>query len=88
MKPEIRQQNDLLEKMNSLLEVQNKILQQQPISREVFVDDIEHDEMRDGFLVTSHRKKLWNVQIGLLNEFARICKKYNLRWFAAFKNIL
>ena len=38
--------------------------------------------MRSGFLVTSHRKKLWNVQIGLINEFARICKKHNLRWFA------
>lgn len=37
--------------------------------------------MRSGFLVTSHRKKLWNAQIGLINEFARICKKYNLRWF-------
>ena len=38
--------------------------------------------MRDGFLVTSNRKKLWNVQIGLINEFARICQKHNLRWFA------
>ena len=50
--------------------------------REVFVKNIDRDEMRSGFLVTSHRKKLWNVQIGLLNEFARICKKYKLRWFA------
>ena len=51
-------------------------------SREVFIKDLDRDEMRSGFLVTSHRKKLWNVQIGLINEFARICKKHNLRWFA------
>ena len=76
-------QNKLLEKMNSLIEQQNKILQSQTSpAREVFVKNLEHDEMRDGFLVTSHRKKLWNVQIGLINEFARICKKYNIKWFA------
>lgn len=50
--------------------------------REILVEDIYRDEMRDGFLVTSHRKKLWNVQLNLIKEFARICKKYNLRWFA------
>ncbi|MBR7025334.1 MAG: LicD family protein [Selenomonadaceae bacterium] len=49
--------------------------------REIFIDDIYHDEMREGFLVTSHRKKLWNVQIGILQEFARICKKHDIRWF-------
>ena len=50
--------------------------------REIFVENIEHDEMRDGFVVTSNRKKLWNVQIGLINEVARICKKHDIRWFA------
>lgn len=76
-------QNNLLEKMNGLIEQQNKIIQSQTsTSQEVFVKDLYHDEIRDGFLVTSHRKKLWNVQIGLINEFARICKKYNLHWFA------
>lgn len=49
---------------------------------EEFVENLNTDEIRSGFLVTSHRKKLWNVQIGLINEFARICKKYDLRWFA------
>ena len=79
-------QNKLLEQTNNLLERQNQILQQHQISstapREVFVKDIERDEMRDGFLVTSHRKKLWNAQIGLIKEFARVCEKHNLRWFA------
>ena len=47
----------------------------------VFVRDINRDEIRDGFLVTSQRKKLWNAQIKLINQFARICRKYKLKWF-------
>ncbi|MBQ9478205.1 MAG: LicD family protein [Selenomonadaceae bacterium] len=46
------------------------------------VADIKHDEFRDGFLVTSQRKKLWNVQLHLIDEFARICRKHDLKWFA------
>ena len=81
----ITQQNELLRQQNDLLREQNELLRQKSDSRderEVFVKDLDRDEMRDGFLVTSHRKKLWNAQIGLINEFARICKKHNLRWFA------
>ena len=47
-----------------------------------FVENLYRDELRCGFLVTSHRKKLWNVQIGLINEFARICDKHNIKWFS------
>ncbi|MBR5914548.1 MAG: LicD family protein [Selenomonadaceae bacterium] len=74
----ITNQNIPLEQINSLLARQNVKLR----FNEVFVRNIDLDEMRSGFLVTSHRKKLWNAQIGLINEFARICKKYNLKWFA------
>ena len=86
----ITNQNKLLEQMNGLIERQNQILQNQQstTTREVFVNDIDHDEMRNGFLVTSHRKKLWNVQIGLINEFARVCKKHNLKWFAFYGTLL
>ncbi len=49
---------------------------------EIFVENINRDEIRDGFLVTSQRKKLWNAQIKLINEFARICRKYKLKWLA------
>ena len=46
------------------------------------VADIMHDEFRAGFLVTTQRKKLWNVQLHLIDEFARICRKHDLKWFA------
>ena len=93
----IGRRNELLTEQNGLLREQNNLLRQMVVlssppqinvfsspssEHEVFVENIDHDEVRDGFLVTSRRKKLWNVQIGLINEFARICKKYNLRWFA------
>lgn len=88
----IIRQNELLEEQNALLREQNKILRQTtpPASdeREIFIEDIDRDEMRSGFLVTSDRKRLWNVQIGLINEFARICKKHNLRWFAFYGTLL
>ena len=47
---------------------------------QTYVEDINRDEIRCGFLVTSQRKKLWNAQIKLIHEFARICRKYNLKW--------
>ena len=73
-------QNKLIEQMNSL--IARRIIQHKNLLSEEFVENINRDEMRSGFLVTSHRKKLWNVEIGLINEFARVCKKYNLKWFA------
>lgn len=84
-------QNKLLEQMNSLIKKQNEIFSEKSsanTAREVFVEDIDRDEMRSGFLVTSHRKKLWNVQIGLIKELARICKKHNLKWFACGGTLL
>lgn len=78
----IAQQNELLKEQNELLREQNELLRRKSDGRKIFVENLERDEMRDGFLVTSHRKKLWNAQINLINEFAKICKKYNLRWFA------
>ena len=46
------------------------------------VKNIKRDEFRSGWLVTTQRKKLWNVQLHLIAEFARICQKHNLKWFA------
>lgn len=81
------QQNRLLEEQNALLREQNERLRRtisapKDSGREVYIENIDCDEMRSGYLVTSHRKKLWNVQIGLIKEFDRICKKHDLRWFA------
>ena len=78
--------NEILREQNELLRKQNELLRQLMPNRgederEVFIENIDRDEMRAGFLVTSQRKKIWNVQINLIKEFARICEKHNLRWF-------
>ena len=49
---------------------------------DALVKKMDRDEFRDGFLVTSQRKKLWNVQLHLIEEFRRICQKHDLKWFA------
>ncbi|MBQ4403800.1 MAG: LicD family protein [Selenomonadaceae bacterium] len=94
----LKEQNALLREQNELLRKAtegntagtgdpNELLKQgeanyEDSKREILVEDIYHDEIRDGFLVTSQRKKLWNVLLGLLKEFDRICSKHNIRWFA------
>lgn len=39
------------------------------------------EEIRDGFFVTPERKKIWAVELDLLNEFIRVCKKHNIKYF-------
>lgn len=40
------------------------------------------EELRCGFLVSSKRKKVWAIQLKILNVFKNICAKYNLRYYA------
>lgn len=53
-----------------------------------YVKDIEKDEIRSGFLVTTDRKKIWNKEIELLVEIDRICKKHNIKYFSLFGTML
>lgn len=39
-------------------------------------------EYRNDFFVDTHRKELWAVELDLLNEFDRVCKKHNIEYFA------
>ncbi|MBQ6214581.1 MAG: LicD family protein [Oscillospiraceae bacterium] len=40
------------------------------------------EEIRDGYVVTSQMKKVWAVQLDLLSELQRVCKKYGLSYYA------
>ena len=41
-----------------------------------------NEEIRDGFVVTEEMKKIWAVELDLLNEFQRVAKKYNIKYIA------
>ena len=46
------------------------------------------EEERDGHLVSPEMKELWAVQLDLLHEFDRVCKKYNLKYVLDFGTLL
>ena len=38
-------------------------------------------EERNGYYVSPEMKMVWAVELDLLNEYARVCTKHNLKWF-------
>lgn len=51
------------------------------------LDDIK-DEQRGDILVNANMKKLWFVQLKILEEIKRICKKFNIEYFAMSGTLL
>ena len=49
------------------------------INESLFSKDFFKEEIRDGFLVSVERKKLWAIQIDLMNKLFDVCKRHNLR---------
>ncbi len=54
----------------------------------VYVKNIDKDEIRSGFLVTTDRKKIWNKEIELFLEVDRICKKYDIPYFVVYGTMI
>ena len=38
------------------------------------------EEVREDYLVTSKMKKLWLVELDILNKFVQVCDKYNITY--------
>ena len=51
-------------------------------------DEFFKGQERSGYYVSPKMKKVWAVQLDLLAEFARVCEKYNLRWWIAWGTLL
>ena len=47
-----------------------------------FDDDFFRPEERAGYMVTEEKKRLWAVELDLLNEFFRVCKENDIRAYA------
>lgn len=50
--------------------------------RAMISQDFYKEEIRCDFLVSEKRKKVWAVQLEMLDRFKSICLKYNLTYFA------
>lgn len=48
----------------------------------------QDEEIRCWFKVSSNRKKVWNIELWLLEELKRICKKHNIRYYADWGTML
>ncbi len=46
-----------------------------------FDDDFFYDEIRCDYKVSSKQKRIWAIEIDLLNELINVCKKYDIKLF-------
>ena len=53
-----------------------------------FPDQFYSEEIRCGYTVTSKQKKVWAVELDLLNEFDRVCRNNNIQYFASMGTLL
>lgn len=53
-----------------------------------FINDLNHDEVRNGFLVKSSRKKVWERQLEMWQEVDRICRKHFIAYWATYGTLL
>ena len=53
-----------------------------------FIKDLNQDEIRDGWLVKSDMKKVWNRQLEIWQEVDRICRKHKIPYWAAYGTLL
>lgn len=51
-------------------------------------DSFLNEEVRCGFLITHEKKKIWAVELDLLNEFIKVCHEYHLGFYAAGGTLL
>ena len=53
-----------------------------------FIKDLYRDEIRDGYLVMSDMKKVWNRQLEIWAEVDRICRKHSIQYWAGWGTLL
>lgn len=51
-------------------------------------DSFYKEEIREGFYVPAEIKKAWAVELEVLSEVDRICKKHNIKYFAEWGTLL
>ena len=52
-----------------------------PLNLQIAPSFVQPEE-RDGYLVSREMKEIWAVELDLLSEFAKVCDRHHLKWFA------
>ena len=58
------------------------------VSEGIFDKSFFNEEVRNDYLVDTKRKKVWAIEIDLLLQLDRVCKKHNLKYFLMFGSLL
>ena len=53
-----------------------------------FIEDLYHDELRNGYLVKADIKKVWNRQLEIWQEVDKICRKHGITYWAAYGTLI
>ena len=53
-----------------------------------FIKNLYQDEIRDGWLVKSDMKRVWQRQLEIWQEVDRICRKHKITYWAAYGTLL
>jgi lipopolysaccharide cholinephosphotransferase len=51
------------------------------IQKGIVKEDFLKEEVRNDYLVTTERKKVWTIVLDLMVEFDKVCKKHNIRYY-------
>ncbi|MBR4925157.1 MAG: LicD family protein [Prevotella sp.] len=58
------------------------------INKGIVTSDFLKEEVRCGYTVSVQNKELWAIELDLLHEFDRVCKKYGLKYFFVYGSLL
>lgn len=58
------------------------------IAEGFFSEDFFKEEVRCNFLVTTERKKIWAIQLDMLNQVDAVCRKHGLQYFLIWGSLL
>ena len=50
------------------------------IQKGVIKEEFLKEEVRNDFLVTNERKKIWTIMLDMTLKFDKICQKHNLKY--------
>ena len=53
-----------------------------------FIKNLCQDEIRDGYLVKTDKKKIWERQLEIWQEIDRICRKHKIAYWAGYGTLL